>query len=720
MTEQVRKFRWLAGASLLGGSLIFGITGVAISAVEGNLPPAPANPLYLEECGACHLAYPAGLLPDSSWQKMMGGLEDHFGDNAELDAATAAELSVYLAKYSLREGQPTRFSRMLRNMPEEPPLRITDTPYMAQAHQSIADTLGMEQLDEGFLSPCADCHKQADQGVFDKDLIYQGYGPGVETPSTTPAETSPEIRAVIVPGSGTYSRKISTTSPQTQQFFDQGLRFSWGFFFPESIASYQQAALTDPGHPMPYWGMAQAMGPNPNSRYARMPDDPQGEGLKAIRMALDRIDRATALEAKLINALYVLYNKEAIPDDAERDRAYLAQMRALNTEYPDDGDIAALYAASYMSIARWNYWDIEGQPLAETLPVALALEHIMEDNLLNPGVLHLHIHLVESSLTPERALISAEALEETVPIAGHVVHMPSHIYVRVGQYDRAIDSNVRSQARDKEFAKIWGDLPLPNLGTYPLSHKIHAGHALDFIRYSATIQGNYEVAIEAARALKKRSMGSHAGMRGFEKNMASPWHLDKIFGQWNLLIGSTPSHTDTPYLQGMWAYSLGSALANTGDTDGAGEQLAILRTILAAPNVNETVVSVTPVSDLLTIAAYGLEGEILQAGGDLERAISAFEAAVALEDLSNYTEPPAWAQPMRHYLGAALLAAGRAREAEHVYRRDLRWNAENGWSLFGLYQSYADQGKQAEADATFARYQQAWQHSDTALSGSRM
>lgn len=528
-----------------------------------------------------------------------------------------------------------------------------------------------------------------------------------------------ETLAVIVPGGGTYSRTISTDSEQTQIFFDQGLRFAWGFFFPESIASYQQASLADPTHPMPYWGLAHAMGPNPNSRYGRMPDDPKGEGLKAITKAKALIARATPLEAQLINALYVLYDKQSIADDDERDRAYLAAMRKLNRQHPDDSDIAALYAAAYMSIARWNYWGIEGEPLDETLPVALALEHIMATDMTNPGVLHLHIHLLESSLTPERALISADGLEATVPIAGHVVHMPSHIYVRVGQYDRAIDSNVRSQQKDKEFAEIWGDLPLPNLGTYPLSHKIHAGHSADFIRYAATIQGNYDLAINSANVLKEKATGHQHSRRGYERNAASPWQLNKIFGKWDALIGKTASHSDTPYLRGMWAYSLGSAYANTGDIEAANEQLKILQAIVDEPEVDKTRVTVTSVSGILILAGHGLEGEIKEAKGDIDGAIASYLLAVALEDKGNYTEPPAWAQPMRHYLGAALLKAGNPEEAERVYRRDLRWNAENGWSLFGLHQSLADQGKAKQAAEMFARYEAAWKHSDTALTSSR-
>ena len=368
-----------------------------------------------------------------------------------------------------------------------------------------------------------------------------------------------QAHAVLVPGSGTYSRKISSQITQAQVFFDQGLRLAWGFYFPESIASYQEASRMDPDHPMPFWGMAHAMGPNPNSRYALMPDDPKGEGLKAINKAIDRIDRATPLEAKLIRAMHVLYDKQSIPDKDKRDQAYLRAMRSLNQEYPDDPDIAALYAASYMSIRRWDYWDKEGNPKAETIPVAEALEHIIEQDQSHPGVFHLHIHLIEASLDPERALVSANSLESTVPIVGHVVHMPAHIYVRVGQYGKAIENNIRSQEVDLQFAKIWGDYPLPDIGTYPLSHKIHAGHALDFIRYAATAQGNYEIASKAAWRMANRITNDAVLVRGGQKSVAAPWLVLKIFGKWDELLELTPAHQGTPYLDGIWSYALGSA-----------------------------------------------------------------------------------------------------------------------------------------------------------------
>ena len=531
---------------------------------------------------------------------------------------------------------------------------------------------------------------------------------------------SEQAQAVLVQGSGTYSRKISTKNPQAQAFFDQGLRLAWGFYFPESIASYQEAARMDPDHPMPFWGMAHAMGPNPNSRYARMPDDPKGEGLKAINKALDRIDRATPLEAKLIRALHVLYDQQTIPDQDDRDQAYLTAMRSLNQEYQDDPDIAALYAASYMSIRRWDYWDSEGNPKAETMPVAEALEHIIAQGLSHPGVFHLHIHLIEASLEPERALVSADALEATVPIVGHVVHMPAHIYVRVGQYGKAVNNNVRSQAVDQQFADLWGDHPLPNIGTYPLSHRIHAGHALDFIRYAATMQGNYKTASEAAWRMANRITGDAVIVRGGQKRVSAPWLVLKIFGKWDELLALTPAHQGTPYLDGIWSYALGSAHLAKGNMDAALQELAKLKTIAEAPNADEYRVGATPASAVLQLAAFGLEGEVLMAQDDLSGAIEAFRAGVAIENQNNYTEPPDWAQPMRHYLGAALLKAGQPEAAEAVYRRDLRWNQNNGWSLFGLHQALAAQNKQSEASQVFNHWQKAWASANVTLTASHL
>ena len=535
--------------------------------------------------------------------------------------------------------------------------------------------------------------------------------------STSPAAAA---RVPLVPGSGIYSRPISATSPESQAYFDQGLRFAWGFFFPESIASYQEASRLSPSHPMPYWGMAHAMGPNPNSRYGRMPDDPLGEGLKAITKARALVENASALEAELINALWILYDEESIQDDHQRDVAYLAAARALNGKYPGDADIAALYAAAYMCIGRWDYWDADGNPKSETAEVARALDAALAITPGHPGANHLYIHLLEASLEPEKALAAADRLESTMPIAGHVVHMPAHIYVRVGQYAKAIANNVRSQAADKKLAKLWGDAPLPNLGTYPLSHKMHAPHAIDFIRYAATVQGNYEIAISAANQAAAHINQENLDMRGGQKRISAQWMVNKIFGKWQLLLDHDPQYLGRPYLDGMWSYAKGSALAATGDLEGARMESRKLSTLANSPNADEFRVGATPASAVLKLSSLLLAAEISQASGDLPGAIASFSAAVEIEDQNNYTEPPDWSQPVRHYLGAALLEHGLAARAEEVYRRDLRWNQNNGWSLFGLHQSLIAQGETEEAAQVFEAYERAWKNADTEITRSRI
>ena len=529
-----------------------------------------------------------------------------------------------------------------------------------------------------------------------------------------------EVHAILIPGSGTYSKKISTQNKEAQQFFDQGLRLAWGFYFPESIASYLEAARHDPDHPMPYWGMAHAMGPNPNSRYSGMPDDPKGEGFKAIKKAMDRIENASDMEAKLIKALYVLYDKDTNSDEKQRDQAYLAEMRKLNRDYPNDPDIAALYASSYMSIQRWNYWGDQGEPISETLAVAKALEHIMSKDLSHPGVLHLHIHLIEASAEPERALVAADNLERTIPIVGHVVHMPSHIYVRVGQYQKAIEQNIRSQKVDSEFAEIWGDLPLPNMGTYPLSHKIHSGHALDFVRYAASVQGNYDLASKSAWTMANRIKDNQIMIMQGQKRVAAPWQVLKTFAKWDEILELKPKHTGTPYLNGILSYVKGSAYLAKGNKAQASQELNKLKQIINLPNVDKYRAGATPVSQVLKAAAHGLEGEIFMADGKYLEAIEAFTLAVELEDQNNYTEPPDWPHPMRLYLGSALIAAKKFEEAEKVYRRDLDWNKNNGWSLFGLQQSLKLQGKTEEAETIYKEFLLAWQQADIELSDSFM
>jgi tetratricopeptide (TPR) repeat protein len=323
-------------------------------------------------------------------------------------------------------------------------------------------------------------------------------------------------------------------------------------------------------------------------------------------------------------------------------------------------------------------------------------------------------------MEPERALVSANALESTVPIVGHVVHMPAHIYVRLGQYQKAIDNNIRSQKVDLELSKLWGDMPLPNIGTYPLSHKIHAGHALDFIRYAATVQGNFEIANKAAWNMANRIKGEAVMVMGGQKRVSAPWLVLKIFGKWDEILSLEPEHQGTPYLDGIWSYVIGSAHIAKGNFDLAKIELDKLNNLANSPNADQYRVGATPASSVLKVAAYGLQGEFFSAKGEHLKAVHSFQKGVNLEDQNNYTEPPDWAQPMRHYLGAALLKLGEFQEAEKTYRRDLQWNQNNGWSLYGLYKSLELQGRKTESKEIYTQWNSAWEASDIKITASHL
>lgn len=533
------------------------------------------------------------------------------------------------------------------------------------------------------------------------------------------AQSSDEALAIMIPGGGSYSRPISTDSDEAQAFFDQGLRMAWSFYFPEAIASYQEASRLDPDSPMPYFGLAHAAGPNPNSRYAGMPDDPRGAGLAAIRKALELANNGTQRERDMINGLFVLYNKDAIADNRERDFAFLDAMRDLHAKYPDDADIATIFGESYMNTTRWDYWEADGSPKTGTAEGKAALEAAMALEHDHPGANHLYIHLMEGSAQPELAMPAAQKLESIVPISGHMVHMPGHIYLRVGEYEKAIDINERSQLADLQFAEIWGDTNFPMIGTYPLSHKIHAPHALDFVRFANMLQGNYAAAANAAQRGSDDVGEDAAAINRGQKRVVHNWMVEKIFGKWDNIHGQQPSHSGTPYLDGMWSYVSGSAHVAKGHIPLAESELANIREQMQAEDVDDSGVGPTPASHILGLAAHALQGEIEEAKGNLDAAIAHYEMAVEMEENNNYTEPPDWSQSMRLYLGAALLDANRPEEAEEVYLSDLQWNQQSGWATFGLLQALKVQGREAEATIVERQFQSYWRNADVTLDRSR-
>ena len=522
--------------------------------------------------------------------------------------------------------------------------------------------------------------------------------------------------AVLIDGLGSYSRPISTKSEMAQKFFDQGLRLVYGYYSPEATASFREALRHDPDGPMPYWGLALALGPIPNSRFQRFPDDPKEEGRKAIAEARARAAKGTPVEQALIETLSVRYDSESYIDRDLRDAQYIAAARKTYARYPKDLEAAYLYVDALMTHAAWSYWSRDGAPLEGTREAARTLERILARNPNHPGAVHLYIHLYESSTHPERALPQADRLESLMPKAGHMVHMPSHIYVRTGDYEKAIASNQRSLAVDTVFQKDWGDRPTPNLGTYGLSSRTHARHAWDFIRYAGMLAGNYARAMEAAKATAAGQ--SHQGMGATQRAASIPWLINKIFGKWDAVLAEPEPAHGSAYLRGLWHYTRGSAYVARRDFAKADAELQALKAASADPSVKELLASANPAPAILELSMRALEGELLSAQDQHDAAVKAFAAAVKFQDTLKYIEPPDWGQSMRLYLGAALLKAGRAREAETVYREDLRDFRNNGWTLFGLAQSLRAQKKNAEASKIEQEFQRAWRNADVTLKAS--
>jgi tetratricopeptide (TPR) repeat protein len=522
--------------------------------------------------------------------------------------------------------------------------------------------------------------------------------------------------AVLVDNIGTYGRKISTMSPTAQKFFDQGLRLVYGYYFPEAIASFEEAQQYDPDHPMLDWGLALAMGPNPNSRKNGFPDDPHADGRKAIAAACAHLPRATSVERALIEGLSVQYDTDRYPARAVRDEKYIEATRSVLDRYPDDLEAGFMYADALMIRGAWNYWQRDGSPLPGTRETAAALEHVMALEPNHPGAVHLYVHLFESSAEPERALPQADKLESLMPKEGHMVHMPSHIYLRVGQYEKAIASNERSVAADRFFLSEWGDRPFPTEGTYHLSSKTHAPHAWHVLHFAAMLQGNYARALQGAREVD----ASHSMMTGNPRQQQLPaaWLVHKVFGKWQALLAEPAPPTDRVYLNGAWHYFRGSAFVGLREMDEAKGELEALTATSRDPALKDVLYRANSAAPILTMLSRALSGEIAMARGQSGDAVLEFEQAVRMQDALIFNEPPDWPQSMRLYLGAALLKAGRSKDAEGIYSEELRDFHDNGWALFGLWQSVQAQGRTADAKEIRERFDRAWKNADVALNSS--
>ncbi len=532
-------------------------------------------------------------------------------------------------------------------------------------------------------------------------LLYTlGCGPDLS------AQQSPLVP--LLDGLGTHRHPITTASPQAQRYFDQGLVLAYGFNHEEAFRSFEQAARLDPGCAMCYWGMAWVLGPNIN---APMDTSVVDEAWAALQQAQQA--NASPAEQGYIRALAARYAADPIADRATLDRAFAEAMRELVRQYPDDLDATTIFAEALMDLTPWNYWTPDGQPTQHTGEIVTTLERVLAQNPEHPGANHYYIHAVEASKTPERALPSAERLEHLVPAAGHLVHMPAHIYWRTGRYHQAVQSNRHAIHSDETY--------LPDRLTRGWYAMAYYPHNIHFLHVAAAMEGQSALALEAARTLVgKVSQETYQTFPPFEDFMPMPLFALLRFGQWEAVLQEPAPAERYQYATGVWHYARGMAFVRLNRLSEAEQAHAMLSAIADDPAMATFVLaSFNPAATILDIARHTLAGELALARGNTDEGIGHFEAAVALQDPLPYIEPPAWYYPVRQSLGAALLQAGRAAEAEQVYRQDLAQYPENGWSLWGLYQSLHALGRADEAQAMRARFDAAWQWADVTLTASR-
>lgn len=506
----------------------------------------------------------------------------------------------------------------------------------------------------------------------------------------------------LMAGLGDWHHQITTASPEAQHYFDQGLRLTYAFNHDEAVRSFERAVELDPGCAMCHWGLAYALGPNIN-----LPMDAEAEprAHAASRAAVRLKESAAPPERALIDAMALRYGEPAGAGRAERDAAYAAAMREVARRFPDDLDAQVLFADAMLNLRPWNQWTRDGRPQPGTEELVAALERVLERDPRHAGGCHLYIHAVEASGTPERALPCAERLPILMPGAGHVVHMPAHVYLRVGRYEDAARANVAAVEADNRY--LAKDV---RPGFYPL---FYAPHNLHFLWATYLLSGQHAKAVNASRALTDRvAIADARANASLEAFLAAAVLTHARFGDWNAVLAEPAPPDDLPYVRGTWHYARGLAFAARGDVRAAAAELGRVRTI-AADVKDDVIIILNPAPALLTLAAEVLAGHIASRERRSDDAIAHFRKAVGLEDALTYDEPPPWYHPVRNMLGEALLQTGRSAEAEAAFREDLRYVRETGWSLSGLERALRAQRKTREADDVARRFKQAWRYADS-------
>ncbi len=518
--------------------------------------------------------------------------------------------------------------------------------------------------------------------------------------------------AQLFGGLGTYHRRVGTPSDLAQQYFDQGLRCLWAFNHDEATRSFAKAAQLDPACALCWWGVSLTVGPNYNVPVMAQPRARVARG--ALEQAQRHAAGASAVEQALIAALARRY-----PDDKPLDpsnsapilNAYAQAMREVAQKFPDDDDVQTLYAEALMNTNAWKLWTLDGRPAPGTAEIQAALEQVLARNPAHPGANHYYIHAMEASPHPEKALAAAQRLAGMMPAAGHLEHMPAHIMQRVGRYEDAAEANRKGVAADLAYYAR----------TRPLDYyAMYTAHNYQFLAYSAAMEGRKTETLEATLQLRTLLPDEMLlNMPGADWYLGERYAALLRFGLWDQMLAEPAPNPRLAALGGSYAYARTAALAAKGRLDEAKAQLATLEQ-LAAKLPPDAPAGLNSAHDVLALAVLDDRARLALAEGGQAEALELLRQAAQLEDRLAYDEPADWFLPVRHLLGAELLKAGAAAEAEAVYRADLARHPDNGWALYGLAQALKQQKKTAQAAAARRRFDEAWKKADISLSASAL
>jgi tetratricopeptide (TPR) repeat protein len=512
--------------------------------------------------------------------------------------------------------------------------------------------------------------------------------------------------ARLIADLGSFNFPVSTANPEAQRFFDQGVILVYGFNHDEAARSFRRAAELDPQLAMAHWGLALALGPNYNE--TSIPPERMRAAHEALQKGLALAAKAPPHERAYLEALARRFSADAGADQKALWVGYRDAMRALMQRYPDDADAAVLWADAAMILNAWKLFDSQGRPAEGTEEIVSVLESVLARDPGHIGAHHLYIHAVEASRRPERALRSADVLAKLTPAAGHLVHMPAHIYMRTGDYERAAESNEWAAKADEQYIAAGGLTGVYTAGYY--SHNLH------FLAAAQAMRGNYGEAVKASRRLEANVRPYLKDIPSLEGFMPTGVLIMARFGRWDDVLKEPEPAASMPVTGALWHWARGMALAAKGRAQEAEAEMQALVNATAAIPAEMPYGSQNLARPVLTIARHPLAARLASARGDRKSAVEFLRKAVEAEDALAYDEPPGWYHPLsRESLGGALLLDGQHAEAEKVFREDLARNRRNGRSLFGLAESLRAQGRAREAELVGREFERAWRHADTQL-----